>query len=210
MSLTDNEIMGGVGFGDDEYSFYNYAEDISDLLDDGKTPLSSAPGRRVNDPFDKMMSGEEISYVKHNPRITNSQHYYLNRAEMRGKPEPYGREFAQGSIPEDLDNGDTVQRYLINRMSAPHVPMPSKFRPPEPTPGVERFSGGKLEKLEAGVRGVLGENTVSMLLTIIFILIVAIIVLQIFNARKIQKLVKTILKSIPRPIFVSTVEKTNE
>jgi hypothetical protein len=208
MSLTDSEIMGGVGFGDDEYSFYNYSEDISHLINEG---------RKKTDPFDRMMSGEELSYVKHNPRIENSQFVYTNRAEMRGRPEPHGREFARGSIPEDLDNSDTVNRYLFDRVSGQrHAPYPKRFTPPEPKPGIgekflsrsQGFANGAMEKFEGVVQDTFGENTVSMLLTIIFVLIIALVVLQIMNARRMQKLIKSIMKNIPRPIFVSShVEK---
>ena len=161
MSLTDSEIMGGIGFGDEEYSFYNYAEDISRLIGaDG-----AAPGRRQTDPFDTMMDGEEISYVKHNPRITNSQNVYLNNAEMRGRPEQYGREFAQGSTPGNLDNSDTVSRYLLGRVSDQKPFVPKRFTPPEPVPSVERFRSrprGPMERFEGAVQDTFGENTVSM------------------------------------------------
>lgn len=204
MSLTDSEIMGGVGFGDEAYSYYNYAEDLSHLIQDG---------RRKTDPFDGMMSGEEISYVKHNPRIENSQYVYTNKP-MRGRPESYGRDV----VPEDLDNSDTVDRYLLNRLSGQRAaPMPSKFTPPEPNPGIgERFRGQirkPMEYFEEKVQDALGENTVSLLLTIIFILIVALVVLQIMNARRVHKLVKAILKGLPQPVFVSShvvAEKNTE
>jgi hypothetical protein len=200
MSLTDSEIMGGVGFGDDAYSFYDHAEDISHLIGEG---------RKKTGQFDQMMSGEEISYVKHNPRIENSQYVYTN-ADTRGRPEPYGREFARGSIPEDIDNSDTVQRYLLNRLPAKHAPVPDRFRPPEPVPGIgegfrssKNISKGAMERFEEKVQETLGENTVTMLLTIIFVLIIALVVLQIMNARRVQKLIKAILKSLPRAVFVT-------
>lgn len=204
MSLTDSEIMGGVGFGDEAYSYYNYAEDLSHLIHEG---------RRTTDPFDGMMSGEEISYLKHNPRIENSQYVYTNKS-MRGRPESYGRDI----VPEDLDNSDTVDRYLLNRLSGQRTfPMPSKFTPPEPNPGIgERFRGHirkPMEYFEEKVQDALGENTISLLITIIFILIVALVVLQIINANRLQKLVRSILKNIPQPVFVSShvvAEKNTE
>ena len=217
MSLTDSEIMGGVGFGDEEYSFYNYAEDISHLIG----TEGAAPGRIKTGSFDQMMSGEEISYLKHDPRIENSQYVYTNRANMRGKPEPTGREFARGSnqesymIPEDLDNSNTVQRYLLNRLPTQNLNIPKRFQPPMTVPLPEPFRSrptakNKLEKFEESVQGVLGEHTVSMLLTIIFILIIALVILQVMNARRIQKLVKTILLNIPRTILVSAMPEKNQ
>ncbi len=186
MSLTDSEIMGGVGFGDEEYSYYNYAEDYE--------------GRKKTDPFDGMMSGEEISYTKHNPRIENSQYAYMNQP-MRGRQESYGRDIT----PEDLDNSSTVDRYLLNRLSGQRaVPMPSIG---------ERFRGQirkPMEYFEEKVQETFGENTVSMLLTIIFILIVALVVLQIINANRLQKLIRSILKNIPQPVFVTSFTEKNK
>jgi len=201
MSLTDSEIMGGVGFGDDEFAFHNYAENISDLIEGG---------RKKTDSFDLMMGGEELSYVKGNPRIENSQYTYTNRSGFKGKSEPYGR-----MVPEDLDNGSTVQRYLLERLPAQNVPIPAKFRPSPNDPRPFEFGSRRynripaLEKFEERVQETLGENTISLLFTIIFILLIALVSLQIMNARRLHKMVKSILKNIPHPVYVSHVEKGN-
>jgi len=147
MSLSENEIMGGIGWGND-LSFYNHSVELNRVLQ------------------------------------------------------------AADEVDTQLDNSDNVQRYLLDRMPASNLPMSApavrKFEAANPlrmqVPAVggltNSFPKNKLEKFENAVSGTLGENTISILLTIVFMLIVAIVVLQIMHTRKVYKLVKTMMKSI--------------
>jgi len=190
MSITDSEIMGGVGFGDETYDFYNHAEDISRLIDEG---------RRKTDPFDQMLSGEEISYIDGNPRIEPAYKVYGGP----NNPGPYS------NTPEELDNGDMVQKYLLNRMPAARLPPsagmanrlaaidPLKFNHFGTVGGAPPTSKkGIIERMENSVEEKLGQHTISMLITFIFVLIIAIVVMQIMHERKIYKMMKAVLKSI--------------
>lgn len=147
MSLSENEIMGGIGWGDDRL-FYDNSVEFSRILK------------------------------------------------------------AADEVDSPLDNSENVQRYLMDRLPASNLPMSApavrKFEAANPlrmqVPAVggltNRFPKPQLEKFENAVVETLGENTISILLTIVFMLIVAIVVLQIMHTRKVYKLVKTMMKSI--------------
>jgi len=165
MSITENEIMGGVGFGDDT-SFYDHSVDFSDLV--MRKPLK-----------DQLLENEEISYIKHNPTIDTY-------------------------APDDLDNRDTVQKYLLNRIG---TSLPPASRPNMAKFNSELASAGLSSKLSKPITEKFGgavsscadfvnENLVGLLLTLIFVLIIAIVVMQIMHTRKVYKIIKTMMKHI--------------
>lgn len=157
MSISENEIMGGVGYGDDT-SFYDHSVDFSNLV--MRKPLK-----------DQLLSNEEPSYIKHIP-----------------------------NAPDDLDNNDAVQKYLLNRIGATLPPTTRQNMPTFNTnlvnPGLAtRLTKPIVEKFGSAVN-VVNENLVGMLLTLIFVLIIAIVVMQIMHTRKVYKIIKTMMKHI--------------
>ena len=176
MSLTDSEIMGGVGFGDDLYNFYDHAENIDHLV---------KHGRRATDPFDQITPAHTTYGGPYNPG-----------------PKSY-------TAPEDLDNGDTVQKYLLNRLSSTSkLPVFREHATDGMSTGGASATTAR-EKMENMVKKTLGEHAISTLLTFIFILIVVIIVLQIMHTRKLYKLVKKMLKICKSPVLVMADKNTS-
>jgi len=123
--------------------------------------------------------------------------------------------------PDELDNSETVQRYFLNRLTPGNLPETAQLaRSYDKTPlkiqtlavgGINNGYGAvkgkfpsdiadlvknKVESFENAVTSTLGENTVGILLTIVFMLIIAIVVLQIIHTRKVYKIMKTMMKNI--------------
>jgi hypothetical protein len=86
----------------------------------------------------------------------------------------------------NLDNKDTVQQYFLNRLSAPFATHSAGKGPIS-----EKFTD-----VATATTQFANDNLVAILLTFIFMLIVAIVVLEIMHTRKIYKIVKTMMKNI--------------
>jgi len=174
MSITENEIMGGVGYGNDT-SFYDHSVDFSNLM--------------IHKPLkDQLMSNEEVSYIKGNPsyskEITNSDKYY---------------EKVDRYAPDDIDNDDAVQKYLLNRISPSSESSMSTFNSNLSNTGLMNRMSPVIEKFgNAAVvsSNFVNDNLVGLLLTLIFVLIVAIVIMQIMHTRKVYKIIKTMMKHI--------------
>jgi hypothetical protein len=165
MSITENEIMGGVGFGNDT-SFYDHSVDFSNLM--MRKPLK-----------DQLMSNEEVSYIKGNP------------SSFREKVDRYA--------PDEIDNDDAVQKYLLNRISPSAQSSMGTFNSNLVNTGLMNRMSPVIEKFgNAAVvsSNFVNDNLVGLLLTLIFVLIVAIVVMQIMHTRKVYKIIKTMMKHI--------------
>jgi hypothetical protein len=164
--LTEDEIMGGIGFGDDNsfdyppLSLSKYGKNIPDEieLDNGDTIKKYMKSRSINLPLEVMPNS---TFIPEKERYYTSMMSPVARA---------GTAARAGIVTSPLDPSGALSKKS----------------------SVERFKEG----LDNVVQGTLGDNTISILLTIIFVLIVAMVVLQIIHARKIHKLVKTFMKSI--------------
>lgn len=160
--LTEDEIMGGIGFGNDNsfdyppLSLSKYGKNMPDEieLDNEDTIKKYLSKRSINLPKEVMPNSTFITNDQKSDRI------YTNMMNPIAKAAADART-------------STVKAGIV-------------------TSPIERFKEG----IDNVVQGTFGENTVSILLTIIFVLIIAMVVLQIIHARKIHKLVKTFMKSI--------------
>ena len=185
--ISDAEIMGGIGWGDDQYSYYDYENDLGPLVNHG---------RRASDPYNQMINHEDIGYIAGNPSIWD-----------KGE--------------SSLDNSKVVEKYLLRRLPAANMPASAhqaaeydKQHPlyPPRNKAPERFAGermkGTMEKLEDATSQMLGPNTLSMFLSFIFIIVVVMAILQIVHTRRIYKLMKTVLKYMPRTVIVAEPKQT--
>jgi len=171
MSITENEIMGGVGFGNDT-SFYDHSVDFSNLV--MRKPLK-----------DQLMSNEEISYIKGNPGLYDRKDKYYEKVDRYA--------------PDEIDNDDAVQKYLLNRISPSAQSSMGTFNSNLVNTGLMNRMSPVIEKFgNAAVvsSNFVNDNLVGLLLTLIFVLIVAIVVMQIMHTRKVYKIIKTMMKHI--------------
>lgn len=170
--LTEDEIMGGIGFGNDSsfdyppLSLSKYGKHLPDEveLDNGDTIKKYMSKRSIDLPLEVMPNSTFV------PGDFFSEKVYTNMMSPAAKAAAAAR-------------AGTVKAGIV---TSPVDPSGSLSK------SVEKFK----EKLDNVVQGTLGDNTISILLTIIFVLIVAMVVLQIIHARKVHKLVKTFMKNI--------------
>lgn len=168
--LTEDEIMGGIGFGDDNsfdyppLSLSKYGKHIPDEieLDNGDTIKKYLSKRSIDLPRETMPNSTFI------PGQDKAYYTSMMSPAARAAAEARAGTVRAGIVTSPLDPSGSLSK------------------------SVERFREG----LDSVVQGTLGDNTISILLTLIFVLIIAMVVLQIIHARKVHKLVKTFMKSI--------------
>lgn len=173
--LTEDEIMGGIGFGDDNsfdyppLSLSKYGKHIPDEieLDNADTIKKYMKSRNsINFPLEVMPNSTFNSNDLSSERVYTSMMSPAARAATAAR----AGTITAGIVTSPLDPSGSLSKKS----------------------SIERFKEG----IDNAVQGTLGDNTVSILLTIIFVLIVAMVVLQIIHARKIHKLIKTFMKNI--------------
>jgi hypothetical protein len=171
--LTEDEIMGGIGFGNDSsfdyppLSLSKYGKNIPDEieLDNGDTIKKYMQSKKsINLPLDSVPHYTFIS--------DQDKPYYTSMMSPAAKAAALARE-------------NTIRAGIVTSPLDPSGKLSTKS-------SIERFREG----IDNAVQGTLGDNTISILLTIVFVLIIALVVLQIIHARKVHKLIKTFMKSI--------------
>ena len=86
---------------------------------------------------------------------------------------------------QPMDNAEAVQQYFLNKLTAG---LPK---------GIDKKSvSEKFSDVAVASSQFANEHIVSILLTFIFMLIIAIVVLEIMHTRKIYKLVKAMMKNV--------------